>query len=217
MRWNLRATGLAVLCLLLPAGRASADLFVFSDRALWHAAVSGRIVTEDFEQETLGFEPLVFPYTTAHGMTLDDVFDTGNAVAQILPDGLVNGSTAPHFRAFSGDQMAFVFPESVSAFGFDYFGSLDTWQVRVGDGLVISLPPSPAGSFDFLGVVLTHPTRPLTAFTFGNPAFAQRGISVDNVSFAPVPEPGTMLLIGAGMATSVIFRRRRRPARSDTH
>jgi hypothetical protein len=220
MTWSLRTACLAVLYLLWLTGRTDAAVIVFSDRPSWEAAVSGAIFTETFRLERDSYDELVFPYTTAHGLTLDDVFDTGNVVAQMLPDGLVNGTVAPHFRAFSGDHMSFTLPVPVQAFGFDYFASdwdgpsTAEWQVQVGS-LVTSLPQTLYDTFDFFGVVLTHPTSPLTTFTFANPGFAQGGISVDNVSYVPssstpIPEPSTMLLLGTSMSASVMFRVRRR-------
>lgn len=40
---------------------------------------------------------------------------------------------------------------------------------------------------------------PMSAFYLTSPSYIQRGLSIDNISFSPVPEPATLILLGPGI------------------
>ena len=192
-----------VVSAFLFARQADATLITFTSRTTWASNVSGRIFIEDFETDPGGFAAITTPYLTAgRGILMQDLL--GPIDFQILPSGsgLVNGTQGPHFRDF-GNMMSFSFPGGidVAAFAFDYFynRSEEAWQLQV-NNVVLTLTPS--GTFpspaNFIGIVSTG--APISFFVLTSSAFAQGGLSIDGLSFSPVPEPATLVLFGSGLA-----------------
>jgi len=154
------------------------DIRVFTDRDAWEDYLALPLLVEDFETDTPGTYDL--PYTTGHGFDLDYLV---SAITIQIFDGIyMNGTRGLHYRDFSG-QMEWRFPEAASTagVGFDYDTDGNVWQLWVGDE-VLYLQPNGIG---FIGVV--HTAGLLDCFVTTCTAYAQGGMTVDNVAFAGPP------------------------------
>lgn len=146
---------------------------VIWDRATWLNMIEDTVLTEDYESDNIGTYDT--PYTTSTGILMNGLL--GTITMQIIETGLVDGSRSAHFRDF-GDHMSFTFPDTmaVSALGFDYYRS-ENWELHVED-TVISLAPASKG---FVGVIFKG--GDVTSFVLTSPAFAQGGLSIDNIVY----------------------------------
>jgi len=153
---------------------------IYWKRDLWESAITGNILTEDFEKDEADYGELSYPYLTGNGFLLNG----GRCPAQIFRDPtLMNSGNLIHFRDF-GCGLTFSFPNNmtVSAFGFDYRPS-ETWRLKV-NGTVIAIP---GGRKGFLGFVM-HENFP-TKFNLSCNENAQGGLSVDNISYISISPP----------------------------
>ena len=154
---------------------SKAAYILYSNRSLWESAVSGSVLTEDFEKDQADYGVLDFPYVTGNGFILT----AQNVTAQILQDGsLLPSGNLIHMRDWGGG-LVISFPNysSVTAFGFDYRPG-ETWQLTFNDS-VIPLPP---GRMGFVGLVFNgnYPNQFVLSFADTG---AERGLSVDNISY----------------------------------
>jgi hypothetical protein len=154
---------------------------VYRQRGLWERAINrSNVLTEDFEKDMADYGELSSPYLTGNGLLLVG----GKSPAQILQDAtLLPTGNILHFRDF-GSGLSFIFPDKtgVSAFGFDYRPSED-WNLRIYETAILI----PAGRPGFIGVVF-HADFP-AQFRLSSNVKAQGGISVDNISYVPMPSP----------------------------
>ncbi len=152
---------------------------VYWKRPLWESAVSGSVLTEDFEKDEADYGELSFPYRTGNGLIL-----AGRSTAQIIKDEtLLASGNLIHFRDW-GNGLTFSFPNdtAVSAFGFDYKPT-EAWQLTVNDS-VITIPKGRRG---FVGIVLyaDYPKQ----FVLSCGEQAQCGLTVDNISYISHSSP----------------------------
>jgi hypothetical protein len=154
-------------------------LTVYWKRDLWENAIRGNtVLTEDFEKDEADYGELGSPYLTGNGFILEG----GSCPAQILKDKtLLDSGNILHFRDF-GCGLTFIFPNdtAVTAFGFDYKPS-EAWNININD-LVIAIPGERKG---FVGIVFLADFP--KEFNLSSHENAQGGLSVDNISYIPIP------------------------------
>ena len=140
------------------------------------------------------------------------------------PTGAIYGETDNEFAAYGQYHSPYLewqngtstltvsFPNPVSAVGFDIMelrGSPDTFTTTI-DGTVYT--STTGASPTFLGIVTDQAVSSFTISDLGDPSF--RFATMDNLTYItasqPVPEPGTLALLGAG-TTVLGWLRRRRP------
>ncbi len=204
----------ACLALALAAGSASAVPVQYTNKAQFLLAL-GAATTEDFESNVGSFTPLSTPFTTANGFGLVAV-TTPITGMQILPNTqftvLNNGTQFLHFRDFHAG-LSITLPNAGNAFGFDYGASEAGWQLTAANGVNFTFPSGP-GSSGFIGYI-DVPSNLFSAFTLTGPTGAQGGFSIDNISVAAVPEPGSYALLALGLA-AVGFVGQRRAAHASS-
>lgn len=198
---------LVAVSTIVACGAAAASVVVYTDRSAWEAAVTGG-VTENFNSfadGTVVTGATVFPSgitATASG-TLDISSFAFSAIGQ--------GNA---LRTFVNTTI--VMPGSPVAFGFDY-ADLDLGGASIAFGTfsqALALTGDADSSvtsddFAFFGVVATAADIPGGTFSFTS---VLEGFVIDNLSFGSgtaVPEPGTVALLGLGLAGLGYARRRR--------
>lgn len=202
--------------LVLTAGSYSfGNPVVFLDRASWQQAVGGTILTENFDSQPVPPRIQLAPGVNHVGLLNIEVQRfSGNLIVEGGFFDTVNGS--PFWRIEAATQNGSTppvhpviwFDQPVQAFGadFNFFFPPNATLTLNGQTLRFAdyIPSQRNG---FFGVVSTEPFDHLTfdVVTPFNTMF-----HADNVSFAPVPEPGPtgLLLAGAGTIAAA-FRRRR--------
>jgi hypothetical protein len=191
----LRSTAgaaLALLALVAPAGAAAVN--AYSDFTTW-AAAAGSHETEDFTDAALNpglsVATNVGEVNTTMGLWVDNVART------------------------VGSETTWTFATPIRAFG-------GTWDPAgwggPGQGLLISLDGAAVApeiardaSGVFWGVTSDTPfTQVQIKGGTQEPAAVQESYSLDDMVYAPVPEPGTSAMLGAAMLTLAAARRRRR-------
>ncbi|MGQ0601448.1 MAG: hypothetical protein ACT4QE_07100 [Anaerolineales bacterium] len=153
---------------------------VYWKRPLWENAISGAVLTEDFEKDESDYGELSFPYITGN----EFILTSQSTTAQIFNDGtLLDSGNLIHFRDW-GSGLTFSFPNAMTviAFGFDYRPT-ETWQLTIND-TVITIPKGRRG---FVGIVFQtdYPEQFILSCNEG----AQGGLSVDNILYVPADSP----------------------------
>lgn len=209
LRWAAVATGLS-----LAAAQAGATTLSFNELA------AGTTLANQYAALGAVFTPNAFtgpgssasgePWATNTHMTV--VSSQGPDVGSVGSSTLVGGNvlrSRPGWLSENGDASFRVsFSTPVTSFSADFadvteFADVTIWAYN-GTALLGSVSGTAAGDFTLsyaAAAITSVAIRPGNYFDY---------VAVDNITFAPVPEPGSYLLMGLGLAVLALRRRRHR-------
>ncbi len=196
---------------ILGASNANATLITYTDRTSFETA-AGTTTVEDFQS---------FVVDTPFHTTPVDVGDftlsmigspnTSYNYIDIGPPASaetnVNGTT--NMRVFTDNSpsfdLIFTFDTAITAFGADFANiNDDILRTRLLVGSEIATPPiNPYPFVSFYGFTSDVAFTSITFEGLENDVYG-----IDNVTYSPIPEPTTMLLLGTGLIGLAGFRRK---------
>jgi hypothetical protein len=190
---------------LASCNQAHASIIVYTDRASFTAATSS-LTTIDFN----GIAPANSYNAYGTGpLTLSGVTFTGNGSMYIIDPGYYGFSYGGGGFLNSdynppNTVMAASLPSGTTAFGTDYGGLFSggstTFVITLSTGDTVTATTTKSvqgGSLDFVGITSTTAITSVSLAMPDSPYYN----AIDNFSFgtaAPVPEPGSLTLLGVG-------------------
>jgi hypothetical protein len=190
---------------------ALSQFTTFSNRATWAAAAGGTVLIEGFETAA--------PGALAAGVTHDlglitfrvDLITATTSGASIAGAPAIAGVQDLAMNADDGMRTHIVQFDvgAVTAFGFDYEGAATGGlAVLIINGERFNFA-STVGGAGFFGVVANAGSFDTVFFGDESPGSLPTEIfNSDEYSFVAVPEPGTLVAIGAGIALLALRRRK---------
>jgi hypothetical protein len=215
---RLLAAALLALLALLPRPAGATVIFITSEMP--SGGFESLSIHETFE--AISPKDTSLASFASAGITYAPV--TGNVF--VSSPGYANygipGATTSSILTSNGNEYFTVTPGfTVRSLGFDIYTISEPGNpnsVAGADDVVVSVLtaggttvlnlPAPMGNFGFLGVISDDP---ILSLTWQADLGGVRNTGIDNlrVAEAPIPEPGTLLLIGSGLVGLAARRRRR--------
>jgi PEP-CTERM motif-containing protein len=196
---------LGVALLIGSGGTASAAPIVYTDRSAFDlAAQPDAHITFDADFSDCHFDS----FTCSH--TFDGLLNVAYDFAGV---GLLGDSIA--LGPWNGQTSGASFLQPVTAFGFDLVSVQTPGGPHPADfhfgGLTLPIDALGAGLPLFFGVILDQPVTSINAFatvSYATPQGNLAAFTIRDLSVRTVPEPATVLLLGAGLAASFCFLKR---------
>ncbi|WP_119420092.1 PEP-CTERM sorting domain-containing protein [Desertibaculum subflavum] len=231
---NVLLSALVAGCLL--SGAAQAAIVEYTDRAAWLAAIGGATGGENFNGFVADTSFDGGALALASGMTIGSVAPVGENFIDVAPQfagGVysIDGSPLAVLRtghSAPGGIPYISFAPAIIAFGADFFSinnelesGLEQTEVQLLDGATLlatlDVPVAPILEQRFLGFVATA-GETITGIRFlyvqDTDLFSLDNIEIGRAGTQPphsdVPEPGTLALLGLGLAGIGFQLRRRR-------
>lgn len=185
---------------------------IYDDRTNWEAAISGTITNDPFASPKA--EAIMITFDSGVTSIASNLVATPSNIVRD-PPGADNDIK---FQSRAGGlgvvTLTWTFPVAVTGFGADFFGAQNVFVTGDFDGTgdqIFEIDASIGSADGFFGIV---GMAPFTTITITGAANGSDFYGVDNLAFAAapsgnVPEPGTLALIGFGLAGLGFARKRR--------
>jgi len=188
----LAMLGLTLAMFMSWAATASASTTVYTDKTVWENALGGQFLTEDFADAQLN--PGVSFVSTESGHI--------NPALENYQDVLASGSQNEPMTTWS-------FTPEITGYGGNWTlggpgGSGNSLLVYIDDVFVGGISNSYGG--EFWGFTSDSPLTSVKLI--GGGGSNQQNYSLDDMVYSPVPEPGTLWLLGGGLIGLLVWRRR---------
>jgi hypothetical protein len=193
---------------------------LFTSSAAFLSALGSTAITETYE--SLPLNSLIPAGSTIDGITYTSFpTDADGAEAEGRIDNLFNslGNQSLALQRddedpaltgffFPGDSMTVSFPSPVDAVGIFFnvgVSPVGSLTVTTTAGSAGNGPSYDVSTLYFVGLISD---TPFTSATIGGDLTVTTGFNLDNLTYAPIPEPASLILLATGLVTLAARRRR---------